>query len=65
MPSYQKGSVKECFFSFFQYLKSIRKDNTFEIKAHCEKINRFLSDYKYFIGNDSFYFISFPFNFIP
>jgi hypothetical protein len=33
MSSHQKGIKKGCFFSFFQYLKYIRKDSTFEIKA--------------------------------
>jgi hypothetical protein len=33
MTTYQKGIKKECFFSFFQHLKYIRKDSTFELKA--------------------------------
>jgi hypothetical protein len=36
MTTNQKGIKKGSFFSFFQYLKYIRKDSTFELKAHCE-----------------------------
>jgi hypothetical protein len=36
MTAYQKGIKKGSSFSFFQHLKYIRKDSTFELKAHCE-----------------------------